>query len=101
MTSIDRRLTFARGRIVAVGVVLTVILVQGFTGWYLGTAVVAAVAVASPTAWFVIQRYWKRDRGLRFGPVGMVIALVLVWLVLLGVCFFFFYYPGSIWPGRL
>jgi len=99
--SIERRLTFVFGRLIVLLVLLAVFFAEALTGWYLGTAIVGAIAVATPVAWHVIQRYWKRDRGLRFGKFGMTVALVVVWLIIFGVCFFFFYFPSSVWPARI
>ena len=97
VTSIDRRFTLVLVRLAASLLAVTVVIVQVVSGWYLGTAIVGAVLVSTPLAWHETQRYWKRERGLRFGPVGMVVVLVSVWLVSCGLCLLLFYFPGVVW----
>ena len=97
VTSIDRRLTLVLVRLAAFLVAIVVVIVQVLTGWYLGTAIIGAMVVSAPLAWEATQRYWKRERGLRFGPVGMTVALVFVWLVFCGLCLLVFYFPAAVW----
>ena len=39
--------------------------------------------------------------GPAVGRFGMTVALVVVWLIVSGVCFFFFFFPSSVWPARI
>lgn len=97
LTSIDRRLSLVLVRLVAFLVAVVVVIIQALTGWYLGIAIIGAMVVSTPLAWHETQLYWKRERGLRFGPVGMTVVLVLVWLVFCGLCLLLFYFPGAVW----
>jgi hypothetical protein len=97
MTSIDRRLTLVLLRLAVFVVAMAVVIVEILTGWILGTAIVGAMVVSTPLAWHATQRYWRRERGLRFGPVGMAVALVFVWLVFCGLWLLVFYFPASVW----
>ena len=97
MTSIDRRLTLVYARLAAFLLAVVVVIFQALTGWYLGTAIVAAMVVSTPFAWHAMEVYRIRPRGMRLGPVGMVVALACVWLVLCGLCMLLFYLPGVVW----
>lgn len=97
LTSLDRRFSLVLFRLAAFLIAMVVVILQALTGWYLGTAIVGAVIVSTPLAWHVDQVYWRRDRGLRFGPVGMIVALVFVWLIFCGLCLLVFYVPGMLW----
>jgi hypothetical protein len=97
VTSLDRRFSLVLFRLAAFLIAMVVVIFQALTGWYLGTALVGAVIVSTPLAWHIDQVYWRRERGLRFGPVGMIVALAFVWFILCGLCLVVFYVPGALW----
>jgi hypothetical protein len=80
---------------------IAVLLIQAFTGWYLGTAIAAAIVWATVSAVLAAERYDSKERGFRFGVVGSSVMMLALWVVVFAVSFFFFYFPASIWPGRL
>ena len=66
-------------------------------GYDLVVAIVLAVGFASIAALHLARSYAQRDRGLRFGAVTSIVLLSLVWLAIVGVTFYFLYYPESVW----
>jgi O-antigen ligase len=68
LTSIDRRLSLVLVKLAAFLVAVVVVIIQALTGWYLGVAIIGAMVVSTPLAWHETQIYWRRERGLRFGP---------------------------------
>jgi len=85
-------------RLLATLVVAAVWIVQALTGLPpLGVAVVGASVAGSLISWHLIERYWKRERGLRFGPFGMSVASVFTWIVVSGICLLLLYFPTALW----
>lgn len=80
---------------------VAVLILAALTGWYLGAAIAAAIVWSTASTVFAAERYDRKKRAFRFGVVGSSVMMLALWTFVFAVSFFFFYYPASIWPGRL